>query len=275
MTKQTLGESSMFYREWCSKVQNRKGLMVPVTAIPNLLKLSDTGYASVYMFKEADALEIRASGHSAGFDKYEVAADALVIDIDNGDLGLQVVMNALHSRRLAYEIWSSGGKGYHVVIPHDLVTSTHLPHSHKKAIEEMGLVVDTSLYQHGRLLSLPGRVHPKTKKKKRLLQIVDGKRLDLKIVVKPEPVFNFDEHLGLSELTKGLKRVIDMIEAPPSPGNRHTKLWGAAKDLADSGLSFDTVVDIMEGVNGTWDDKKDPSEIRLAVEQAFRTTTGR
>lgn len=265
----------MFYREWCSKVQNRKGLMVPVTAIPNLLKLSDTGYASVYMFKEADALEIKASGNSSGFDKYEVAADALVIDIDNGEEGLHPVIKALAAKGLAYEIWNSGGKGFHILIPHDLISSIHLPFSHKKVVEEMGLAVDTSLYQHGRLLSLPGRVHPKTKKKKRLLQIVDGKRLDLKIIAKPEPVFNFGEHLGLSELTKGLKRVIDMIEAPPSPGNRHTKLWGAAKDLADSGLSFDTVLDIMEGVNGTWDDKKDPSEIRQAVEQAFRTTTAK
>jgi hypothetical protein len=249
--------------------------MVPLNALDSLQKLPNPGYISVYMFSEDAALKIKQSGTSKGLQQYPVAADELVIDIDNGDEGLAEVEVVLEAQGLAYQVWSSGGKGYHVCIPHPLVCSEDLPYSHQQAVQGLGLKVDMSLYQHGRLISMPGRVHPKTKQKKRFIRQVEGKNLDLKIVKKPDLQFNFDDRAGLDELASGLMRVVNMLNTPPSPGNRHTKMWGAAKDLADAGLQFDTVLDVMGRVNESWDVQKDEAEIRLAIEQAFKTTGGR
>lgn len=262
----------MLYREWASKVNNRKGRMVTLDTLDTLLKLRDPGYASVYMFDEAAAKEIAESGSSKGLSKYSVAANRLTLDIDTGDEGLTEVMRVLNMRGLACEIWSSGGKGYHVYIPHPLIISEHLPNSHREAVKALGLTgVDPSLYQHGRLISLPGRVHPKTGKKKRFLHLNDGDLLNIPIIPDTKPVYNFDVNKDLDMLSIGLWRVQDLIDMPPGPGERHTRIWGASKDLAGAGLSYETVLDIMQRANEQWEIPKSEDEVALAVGQAFKT----
>ena len=259
----------MFYKEWARTVHSRSGRMVSMDSLPILLKLKDPGYASVYMFNEADASQIKHAGHSRGLSNYEVSAYHLILDIDNGEEGLSLAEKALTSRGLKYSVWSSGGKGFHVYIPHKLVTSVDLPHSHAKVVEGLGLAVDNTLYQHGRLISLPGRVHPKTKNRKTLIKTVEGSPIDIPIHKKPQMVFDFEDGGGAGELTAALLRVVGIAEAEPSEGNRHTALWGASKDLSDAGLSFQTVLDIMHGVNDQWKRPKAQEEVELAVVQAF------
>ncbi len=260
---------SQYYKEWSSKVENRRGRMVPLSAFEILLKQADTGYATVYMFREEDALAIKATGASKGMNQYPVAADCLTIDIDTGDEGLKQAEEAL--RGYAYEVWNSGGKGYHLVLPHTLVESPHLPYSHLKAVQALGVRdYDPTLYQHARLISLPGRVHAKTRRKKALVRRVDGHILVLKLVEKPEPKFDFGgERAGMDALTSGLMRFVEMGQAEPRQGMRHTSVWGACKDLAEGGLSYDTALDIAQAVNAIWEHPKAEDEIETAVRQAY------
>jgi hypothetical protein len=246
--------------------------MVRVDAIPSLIELPDPGYASVYMFREEDALKIKTAQSSRNLAQYPVASEHLVIDIDDGDEGLAKVVKVLDEKNYSYEVWSSGGKGYHIYIPHDLVVSENLPYSHKKTIEELGLEVDESLYQHGRLLSLPNRVHPKTGKKKELIRIKEGEKMSLKLYTPPTTMtFNFEAVGGLDLYATALDRLKTLIAKPPKPGNRHTALWGVSKDLFEIGLSYETVLDLILKVNELWPDKKPKEEVEIALTQAMKS----
>ena len=260
------------YKEWTQVVQKRKGLMLPLESFSKLIDLANPGYSTVYAFLEEDALQIKEAGHSRNLDQYPVAASELTLDIDNGDAGLTPVVSLLTSLGLKHQIWSSGGKGYHVVIPHELILSKDLPYSHRKVVESWGIETDFSLYQHGRLLSLPNRVHPTTKRRKLLVREVEGQLLQVPIIPKPSsPTFNFTMGGGVEELTVALLNLAKITEAAPKEGNRHTTIWGAAKDLFRAGLDIETVYNLLEKVNESWPVPKSPQEVRNAVNQASQT----
>lgn len=263
--------------EWTQIPQNRKGRMISLTALGKIMQNHDPGYCSVYMFSEKDAKKIIDSMNSKGFDNYSLFSKFLVLDIDNGDEGLQYVEAHLAKSNLGYEVWSSGGKGYHIYIPHKLVESPFLPNSHKFAVIDLipdaHEVVDMSLYQAGRLLSLPGRIHPKTKNRKVFMREVLGAPLILRIIPPSNFKSKFEASYSDQPLSRGLERALNLCLQPPSIGNRHTALWGAAKDLAESGLDHRTVLTIIHKVNQSWTSPKDVEEVEQAVNQAFRALT--
>lgn len=263
-----------YYIEWASDVKKRKGLMVTLPALARIVGTYNPGYSSVYMFKEDDAKAIRLNGHSRGFNQYEVAAQFLVIDCDKGEDGRARIEHVLQAKGLSYEMWVSGGKGYHFYIPHALVVDKRLPYSHKAAALALFSKddIDLTLYQHGRLISLPGRIHPVTRKRKTLIKTVKGQPLDLKIVDEPSKVigFNVAELGDHVHLVSGFQRAADLITLPPDRGSRHIRLWGVALDFAMAGLDYDTVLSLLSKVNDTWEDPKEQEELVKAVQGAFR-----
>lgn len=263
----------VYYREWARSLTSRKGNMVTLAGIETLIKQGNPGYASCYMFNEKDAKEIRATGESKNLRRFSVASDCLIIDIDDGDIGLERVKESLDLRGLGYEVYFSGGKGYHVYIFHDLIDSEDLPFSHASIVRSWGLETDFTLYQHGRLLSLPGRLHPKTGQLKRFYFKVDGTMLQVPIVKQPsKPDFSqLEAKEGI--LTTGLMRAMNLTAMEPNPGNRHTAIWGTSKDLLEAGLEYGTVLDIMLRINEQWENPKDESEIEQAVIQAHGQLT--
>lgn len=263
-----------FLVEWTSSVKNRKGRMVSLTALGRLLNLPDPGYSSIYMFKEEDAKIIVNNGHSKGLNQYAVASKFLVVDVDSGEEGRSIIEGILRSKGYAYEIWSSGGKGYHFYIPHELICDKRLPNSHKQVALSLfpKQHVDLTLYQHGRLVSLPGRVHPITKKRKHLIASIPGKSIEIPLVeelkvVRPFEVSPDGDH---QLLAIGLQRAADLICFPPDRGTRHIRIWGTAKDLAESGLDYDTTLNLLLKVNETWDEQKTEEEIIKAVTSAYK-----
>lgn len=264
----------MYFVEWAPNVMSRKGRMVSLKALAFLVeKTYDPGYSSIYWFKEEDAKEILEKESSTGLNKYEVASKYLVLDLDDGDKYLQTVKDCLDKQGLAYEIWFSGSKGYHFYIPHALLCDIRLPYSHKLAVAELipgaETIVDMSLYQHGRLLSLPGRVHPKTRKKKVFVEAKNGKPLELKLVTPPD-FSSFKSALDDSLLARGLDKLVQLLIQAPSIGNRHTTIWATSKDLLASGLEYTTVLNLMQVVNSKWPNPKSEEEVELAVKQAAK-----
>jgi hypothetical protein len=251
--------------------------MVPLSTLDNIRQFHrDPGYSTVYMFEEADAQEILESGSSKGLDRYEVLADEATIDIDSDDLfvserRMRDAVEALCNRGYGHRVYFSGGKGYHIVIPHKLIKSRDLPHSHKIFVRDtLGVECDESLYHASHLLSLERRIHPKTKIRKHIVSEFLGNMPDIEIVEKPSPVqFNFTEDAGVNGLVRALLNVTGIILQEPKEGQRHSMIWRTAKGLAAAGIGMDATVDLLVKVNDTWGRKKLPEDVLRAIQQAY------
>lgn len=244
--------------------------MIPQRNMHLILALPNPGFASVYAFSSKDARLVRQRGHSRGLSEFAVWADRVAIDIDSGDEGLRSVLAVLDTRGLEYEVWLSGGKGYHVYIPHEPIYDQRLPHSHAAFIQELGISCDTSLYQHARVLRLPGTVHPVTGKRKQLVERKSGMKADIQIV--DAPTFNFTPRLTEKTVENAMIRALSLITNPPAPGQgkRHTLIWGTAKDFAEAGTPYLTALGIMLEVNRSWQKPKPLEKVETAVRQAYR-----
>lgn len=253
------------FKEWCISMKNRVGFMTPIEKFESvILKMDNPGYSSLYAFDEAAASKIREQGHSGGFDRFDTYSDHLLIDIDEGVEGLEKAEARLSG--YAYEVWTSGGKGFHLILPHDPIMDKRLPFSHQKIVEKLGVVSDP-IYNASRLISLPGRVHPSTKKRKSFLRAVEGRRLEVQLEDKPKIEFKFKETEG--DLFAALMRMADLTKYSPYVGTRHLTLFGVALDLKKSGVSFEGAVEMCHLVNNTWKQPKSREEVLAAVRGAY------
>ncbi len=259
------------YREWTTALNSRCGNMMPVDLFDKILTRRDSGYQGVYMFSEDVALDIIASGSSAGFSRYTPAAQEVIIDLDDGDRQKAALTETLLKHGFLFQVWFSGGKGYHFTIPHQFIQDKRLPYSHLRWVESLGIVADWSLYRPGSIVSLPGRVHPKTKIKKHLLETYDGKPLELPLHEIPDkPEFRVTEVSDDEQRIIGLYKLSKLVAEPPTEGDRHIKLWSCAKNLADGGFSFAAVETILQEINSIWPVPKNREEVLKAVVQAFQ-----
>ena len=259
------------YYEWCPDVFRRKGTMLKSSVFPKIVNSKMcSGYRSVYSFSKEAAMEIRESRSSAGLDRFEVGADRIAIDLDDGEKQLKEVEVILQREGLHYDVENSGGKGFHIFIPTDFMCDVNLPYSHLQFLLDLGIDCDESLYQAGRILSMIGRVHPKTKIKKHHVKTVEGKMADVKIVEKP--VFTFSG--GDQESTGGLAEAMILTSSlainEPRPGGRHIAIWSLSKDLIKCGLADTTIHDLMNNIVRKWDNPKTDEEIIKIIAQARR-----
>lgn len=263
-----MSTTKLFY-EWASKVNYRKGLMLPKTAIDTICKGYNPGYRSVYGFDEDSATKIMKSGSSKGMDKYPVYTDELILDIDDPrDLAGWLVV--LSHQNLHHDVYESGGKGFHIIIPlTKLVSGYEVPYSMRTWVESQGLSCDLSLYQAGRLISLPGRIHTITNKPKKFISTYHGQPLELPMIKAPEFKFNKVSESSEDSLKLGLAQLDIMANNPPSPGNRHMTIWKAAKSLANGGLDYEVVLNLMIVINNSWPNPKTNLEVEQAVKGAY------
>lgn len=262
-------QTGEWFREWCPSNLYRTGNLVPVEAFEQILRRPDPGFASVYMFKSEDAKQVRANGSSRGLGSLIVAADAVTLDIDNPN-DINQVLEKLDSLKLGYEVWDSG-RGYHIVIPHDFIEDNRLPYSHRCWVESLGLSVDLTLYQHARVLRLPGTVNVKTGRRKQFVEKVDGMKPVIEL--RDPPQFNLKpDTFGLKTIESVLNQFQRLASSEPVPGNRHTRIWSAARSAAEAGISYSTALELLQEINNAWQTPKEPSEVEKAVTQAYKQT---
>lgn len=259
------------YREWALNTASRKGSFIRESTLEALIKtVKDPGYSSLYAFKEDDAKELIFAKSSKGMDRYTPHADKLFIDIDTEEQApeeLAKIEAAIVG--LKYEVFVSGGKGYHVVIPHQFVGDVCLPFSQKAFVQGLGsFEVDMSLYRADRLISLPGRIHPKTKARKTKIKEVNGVELDLVLVQKPTLDFDFTALVG--DFPSMLIKLADVASYSPSKGDRHMVLWGTARDLKKCGVPYELGLSLMIFINDGWSCPKTEVEVAAAVQQAYK-----
>jgi len=258
----------MLYREWCQRPQLRKGLMVKADALSVFMRGRDTGYCSVYLFNEADAKQIEASRSSKGLSQYEVHSDCVFIDIDTGDRDLRACTDRLRSMGLGYTVYSSGSKGYHVVVPlTDIVSGKDVPYSQFKWVQGLGMQFDPTVYRPNSLIALPGRLHPKTGIPKRLIETVDGAPLDLPIVV--APALNTRYEADSDALGRAITQLGMLVLNPPDEGGRHVSIWKTAKSMAEAGIAEDTTLDLLRVINESWETPKSEQGLIEAVRGAY------
>lgn len=244
--------------------------------MPSLFEAEDAGYCSVYAFSKQDADSITKSKSSVGFGQYSVYADRLWIDLDGdtkdiAETLLSRAKSVLDSRGLGYTVWFSGKKGYHICIKITPMYGVDVPYSQLCYVRDtLAIECDYSLYQHGRIISNPGRKHPDTGIRKHLVETVVGTELQIPTVAKPFTSTVVEELNDVDKATLGLHRVQMMILDSPNllNGMRHTTLWKTAMSCFEAGMSDELVKELMLYANRFFESQKTESEVLRAVEQA-------
>jgi hypothetical protein len=261
-----------WYKEWCPTVYMR-GRFLPLERINRITQtVEDPGYASVYEFHPNSVEAMKETKQK--FNTFPVRSDGIVIDVDEMER-LPVVEEAIKARKVPYTVWLSGGKGYHFYIPHKPHYSLNLPLRQRKWVETLGVDVDFSIYQHGRIISLPGRVHPKTGRKKIMLRQVWGNTaVDLPNIDQQESSQQVI-YPGLGESTQEqllylVWKLEKALRLPPEEGNRHTTLWHLSKSCAEAGLSFNVAVGLILAVNDSFTNPKHSEEALKAIQQGYK-----
>lgn len=273
-----------YYCEFARQPYKRSGKMIPVSTLPQFYELEDAGYSTYYWFTKEAADEIRAQGHSAGLSRFPVYSRYLVIDIDREDnlelakADTDTISVYLRTQSIKHSVWMSGGKGYHVYIHTDPMFGIFVPHSHLMwvksiIVELLGVKVDESLYQHGRLLSNPGRKSVKTGIRKHKIGDYPGATLSIPREDPPARTPR-PEGLGNRDLARiAFFRASKVLESDPS--SRHTTIWSLAGAFAEAGATEEFTIGVLEWVNQFWKDPKDSDGLKRAVNQAFQQTLQR
>ena len=258
--------------EITSVVRNRNANLIPVSDLPNRV-----GFRSVYMFDAEDAEIIRFNGNSKGFKYFNLYSDCLFVDIDvKSEEDNKKAINdikKLVAKGIKFDLYDSGNRSYHLHIPHELKSSRHLPYNHRRVLREIGLHCDETLYRPNSLYRLPGTCHSKSVegKCKELVKSYSGKLLEFDIV--PEPVnekpANYSSKIFVDVALYSLWEFSHI-----QPENRYMSTFAMALKLFDSGLSFETVTDLLERANDCWPEPNEDSEVERAIQGAWSKVNG-
>jgi len=267
----------MYWCEFAIQPEQRSGKMIPVNKLPEFYKLDDAGYSSYYWFREEDAREIQKQGHSGGLSRFPVYTRYLVVDIDRENdtsaalRDMEQYTAELRGMALKHSVWVSGGKGFHIYIHCEPMEGIDVPHSQLCWVKERNWKVDLTLYQHGRLLSNPGRKSKKTGVRKHKIRDFDGQLL---VVPRIEPPVRTPRptEVGTPDLARiALYRAQKILEEQPS--SRHTTLWSVAGAFAEAGAPEDLTIEVLSWINSMWKEPKDHEGLVRAVRQAYLQTS--
>jgi hypothetical protein len=258
----------MLFLEHCNTVTARWGNMLPYAEA-----VRRSGFRTVYAFSEEDAKTIKESRNSRGFSRFIPSSVELFIDLDSPEF-LEEAQRNIEKLGWRYSLWTSGSKGYHIHIPHNLSSGYGLPSFHKDMALQVSPNADVSLYRNNSLFRLPGTIHAKTGRPKTLIKTggVIAPRVPFECAGEPETneiKFAFGES-DESELSLALGAIQGFLKRQPGEGRRYQTLWSIGKGLADGGLSNACTRELLEVVNNSWPNPKEESEIERCLRDVFK-----
>lgn len=248
--------------EICTFVKLRNANLKPVAELGKCF-----GFRSVYMFDEEDAATIRYNGHSRGFKYFDLYSDCLFVDIDikTPEEAQKAVedVKRLKALGIRFDIYDSGNRSVHLHIPHELMHSRHMPYTHMKVVEKLGITCDLSIYRGNSLYRLPRTIHTKTGNPKVLKESVDGKLLKFPII--PEPP---KENSGIT-FAKNIDAecVFNMMRNAclDEPEQHYMRLFAISCTLYDMGLDEGLVYGLLSMLNNYWDEPTSEENVAKAV----------
>lgn len=256
-----------YFAEWNMKEAKHTAYFVDTAELDNLV-----GHATVYKYTEECKVIMENQGSIVGCSNFPVFTDKFMIDLDDGDESIRKVCQQLVDRELAYSVWSTGGKGYHLEIPCIDMFGIDVPHSQLEYAKTIDGVHDFNVYRHNSLLRLPGTIHQKSGKPKVKVYERPGNAVEIPIVRNPQRFMQWEgieAHIPKNSLELGFRLLYRLMLEPPSIGGRHVALWSCASNLQSAGLTKDTVADLLLNVNRCWDVSKGEPEIIKIVTDLY------
>lgn len=252
------------------------GLWVEIATVPknrnaNLKPAKNMGdyigFRSVYLWDDEDAGIIRQNMSSRGFKYLDPISNCLFVDIDmksHEDVSkAKEEIKRLSEKGLRFDLYHSGSRSYHLHIPHEMIQSKDLPYTHSQTVQELGITCDHSIYRPSSLFRLPGTVHSKTLKTKKLIKSFEGRLLEIELretPVKSAGGFKDSGSLPADALFSTLWD--NCLEQPPE---RYLKLFSLACAMFDGGLSSQAVLECLQLVNNSWPEPNEESEVLRAL----------
>ena len=228
------------------------------------------GFRSLYKYDSNQKSIIEAQASMANLDNMAVYSDTLFIDIDNNEDAMKAMRFALVDRDIHYELYESGGKGYHFHIPlKETYQHTRLPEIQKQWVKSLGIPVDESIYKHAGLFRLPGQRHAKTGKKKEIIAEQCALLLELDMNIQLPTAKPTRMCSSLSTSAEALNECLFYLINEPAEGGRYMKLWHLAKGLQEAEFTEEFAIELLVEVNFAWSKPKPIEEINRAIKETY------
>lgn len=253
--------------EIVSFVNRRNANLKPISCLDNSI-----GFRSVYMFSKEDAEIIRERGSSKGFKYFNLYSDCLFVDIDikseeEDKIALREI-EELKKKGFRFSLYTSGGRSYHLHIPHELKCSRHLPYTHKLLVEKLGITCDHSLYRANSLFRLAGTIHSKTGEEKTLIGEYGSK--ELKFSIQQEPLKEYNKKEDISENPFLFFSVLRDLCYERVVENRYLKFFSLSCLLIEySNISYSSLLEVLLLANKSLPEPNEEEEVVRALKGAW------
>lgn len=229
-------------------------------------------FCSVYAVRAEDAEAIQAAGTAAGF-KGIVWSQRLWVDFDNHEAADKAEE---FLRREGYDFVvydTGGGRGRHIGVLRRARPSHLLP-AQDRAYAALNFPgCDLSLYWHLHLLRLPGAVHERTGRPKRLLSRHEGRELVLPPFTPKDVVLSDSPAPAVGPPRESIFKVWDVMSRlvpDAKEGDRHRHLLILARALKnDAGVTADEAAWVLLEVNRGFDEPKEQEEVLKICRWAY------
>lgn len=217
-------------------------------------------FRSVYWFDSEAVKHVQKTQSTAGLNAFSVSSRCLYVDVDN-IANLPKVESIINGLGAPYSKWSTGNRGAHFHIEIEPMQGDLVPPSQAAFVESLGLksLVDMSIYRHHSIFRIPGAVHKKTgKKKKMVYEILEGDPLTIPIKQPTQVVYHNMESGSASKWKRFKLNIIQQR----GPGQRHQHLYILFVSGLEAGLSSEDVLSWMLWWNSIQDQPHTESAVR-------------
>ena len=227
------------------------------------------GYRSVFAWSREDADSAKSAGTVKVLKDRPAFSDTIFVDFDDNEPGALGFKAFLDEEDIIYEMYFSGGRSIHFHIGIEPVYDIRVPFSVRKTMENFKRFgYDPSVYNYCSLFRLSGTLHEKTGKPKILTESGGFYRLSIDLFEPPKINLVTTDSDALSV---AISLYTNYLSAEVAEGGRYTIQWKVAKAFQEAGLSFDTTLELVNGLDKSWQKlAKGPEQTRRAVRDAYR-----
>lgn len=236
-------------------IRNHRPILIPIKE-NQPLDGKKYPFRSVYIYSEIAKQQIEQRKSTKNIPTKELFSDILFVDIDGEDSAVQQFGDKLVDLGLQFEYWHTGRRGGHFHVPIKPMQGQHVInsqkmwlYSHFKELLTQGL--DMSIYTPNGQIRMPGAIHEKTGKPKKLFEEIPGKILEIPIAITPPPLQRSSRifaNTSLNDYTNNLTRL-------RLQGSRHQHIMIIVKDGISLGFSLDKILSDVLRWNSKWTGK--------------------